>query len=249
MKRNEIAALFDQQAAGYDTQWERMSPVREGLYFLLEAAFATLPTDARVLSVGSGTGIEIEFLAARFPQWQFTAVEPSHAMLARCRQRAVRAGFATRCTFHHGFLESLAPDKPFDAATCLLVSQFLTDPTERQRLFRDIATRMRPGGVLVNADLASDVSSPEYESLLAMWLDRMSTAGVPPEALARARAAYAKDVAVLPPAEVAALIASAGFNAPTPFFQAGLMHAWCATRARSEAWPGGWNVAGRPRGG
>lgn len=38
MKRDEIAALFDQQAAGYDTQWERMSPVREGLYLLLEAA-------------------------------------------------------------------------------------------------------------------------------------------------------------------------------------------------------------------
>lgn len=204
MKRDEIAALFDQQAAGYDTQWLRMSPVREGLFFLLEAAFATLPPDTRVLSAGAGTGIEIEFLA-------------------------------TRCTFHHGFLESLASDSPYDGATCLLVSQFLTDPAARQGLFGDIATRLRPGGILVNADLASDISSPEYESLLAMWLDRMSSAGVPPEALARARAAYAKDAAVLPPAQVAALIAAAGFDAPTPFLQAGLMHAWCATRARREA--------------
>lgn len=235
MNRDEVAALFDQQAAGYDTQWERMSPVREALYFLLEAAFAKLPADARVLCVGSGTGIEVEFLAAHFPQWQFTAVEPAHAMLERCRQRAVRAGFASRCTFHHGFLESLAPGVPYDAATCLLVSQFLVDPSARVELFRDIATRMRPGGILVNADLAADIASREYESLLAIWLDRMSSAGVPPEALARARAAYAKDVAVLPPAQVAALIASAGFDTPTPFFQAGLMHAWCATRDRREA--------------
>lgn len=235
MNRDDIAALFDQQAAGYDTQWERMSPVRDGLYFLLEAAFAKLPPDARVLSVGSGTGIEIEFLAARFPRWQFTAVEPSQAMLERCRQRAARAGFESRCTFHHGFLESLDIDAPYHAATCLLVSQFLVEPTARQGLFRDIATRMRPGGVLVNADLAADITSPVYESLLAMWLDRMSSAGVPPEALARARAAYAKDVAVLPPAQVAALIASAGFAEPTPFFQAGLMHAWCATRASEES--------------
>lgn len=234
MDRDDIAALFDQQAAGYDTQWERMSPVREGLYFLLEAAFATIPADARVLSVGSGTGVEIEFLAARFPQWRFTAVEPSGAMLERCRQRAVRAGFASRCTFHHGFLESLALDVPYDAATCLLVSQFLVDPTARVGLFREIATRMRPGGILVNADLAADVASPEYDSLLAIWLDRMSSAGVPPEALARARAAYAKDVAVLPPARVASLIASAGFDAPTLFFQAGLMHAWRATRDGRE---------------
>jgi tRNA (cmo5U34)-methyltransferase len=234
MNRDEIAALFDQQAAGYDAQWERMSPVREGLYFLVEAAFATLPADARVLSVGSGTGIELEFLAARFPQWQFTAVEPSQAMLERCRDRAVRSGFASRCTFHHGFLESLERDAPYDAATCLLVSQFLVDPTARRGLFRDIAIRMRPGGVLVNADLAADVASSAYEPLLAIWLDRMSSAGVPPEAISRARAAYAKDVAVLPPAQVAALIASAGFEEPTPFFQAGLMHAWCATRAVHE---------------
>lgn len=234
MDRDGIAALFDQQAAGYDTQWERMSPVREGLYFLLEAAFAKLPADARLLSVGSGTGIEIAFLAARFPQWRFTAVEPSRAMIDRCRQRAAAAGIASRCTFHHGFLESLASDVPFDAATCLLVSQFLVEPAARVGLFRDIAMRMRPGGILVNADLAADTSSPEYESLLAIWLDRMSSAGVSPDALARARAAYAKDVAVLPPASVAALIASAGFEAPIPFFQAGLMHAWRATRDRRE---------------
>ena len=156
-------------------------------------------------------------------------------MLERCQQRAVAGGFASRCTFHHGFLDSLASDVPYDAATCLLVSQFLVDLAARLELFRGIATRMRRGGVLVNADLAADIASPEYESLLAIWLDRMSSAGVPPEALARARAAYATDVAVLPPARVAALIAAAGFETPTPFFQAGLMHAWCATRDRREA--------------
>jgi tRNA (cmo5U34)-methyltransferase len=208
--------------------------VRDGLYFLLEAAVASLPAEARVLSVGAGTGSEIAFLAARFPRWHFTAVEPSRAMIELCRQRAVAAGFASRCTFHHGFLESLATDEPYDAATCLLVSQFLVEQTARLGLFRDIATRLRPGGILVNADLAADVASREYDALLAMWLDRMSSAGVPPDALARARAAYARDVAVLPPARVAALIAAAGFDAPTLFFQAGLMHAWCATRVRHE---------------
>lgn len=232
MDRNEVAALFEQQAAGYDTQWERMSPVRDALYFLIEAALGKLPANARVLSVGSGTGAEIEFLALRFPQWQFTAVEPSRAMLELCRQRAIRGGFASRCTFHHDFLETLDVAAPYDAATCLLVSQFLVDPAARVALFRDIATRLRPGGLLVNADLAADITSPEYESLLAMWLDRMSSAGVPPAAIARARAAYATDVAVLPPSRVAAVIAAAGFEAPTLFFQAGLMHAWCADRTQ-----------------
>jgi hypothetical protein len=30
-------------------------------------------------------------------------------------------------------------------------------------------------------------------------------------------------------------MSSAGFDAPTPLFQAGVMHAWCATRTRREA--------------
>jgi len=235
MNREETAALFDQQAAGYDSQWARMAPVRDGLYFLVEAAFASLADDAHVLGVGVGTGTELAHLAARFPGWRFTAVEPSRAMLDRCRQRAVAEGFASRCTFHHGFLETLAGDTPHDAATCFLVSQFLTDAGARAAFFREIGTRLRTGGILVNADLASDTGSAEYETLLPMWLDRMSSAGVPPEALARARAAYSKDVAVLPPAEIQSIIASAGFSPPAQFYQAGLLHAWCARRTAFAA--------------
>ncbi|MFX4798032.1 hypothetical protein ABTB70_19130, partial [Acinetobacter baumannii] len=47
---------------------------------------------------------------------------------------------------------------------------------------------------------------------------------------ARPRAAdargYDRDVAILPARRVEALIASAGFDAPVQFYQAGLMHAW-----------------------
>jgi len=228
VNREEIAELFDRQAAGYDSQWSRMAPVREGLYFLAEAALTALPDDARVLGVGVGTGAELAFFAARFPKWQFTAVEPSGEMLELCRRRAEINGFASRCTFHHGFLETLATDRHYDAATCLLVSQFLTDPEARTALFREIAARLTPGGVLLNADLASDVGSSDYDALLPMWLNRMSSAGVSAEAVARARAAYAKDVAVLPPERIKSIIQAAGFSRPVQFYQAGLLYAWQA---------------------
>lgn len=228
MNREEIAELFDRQAAGYDSQWSRMAPVREGLYFLAEAALNALPVDARVLGVGVGTGAELAFLAARFPKWEFTAVEPSGEMLELCRRRAEINGFASRCTFHHGFLETLGMDQHYDAATCFLVSQFLTDSEVRTALFREIATRLKPGGILLNADLASDVGSPDYDLLLPMWLDRMSSAGVSAEAVERARAAYARDVAVLPSDHIKSIIQAAGFSRPVQFYQAGLLHAWQA---------------------
>ena len=44
------------------------------------------------------------------------------------------------------------------------------------------------------------------------------------------RAAYDRDVAILPPGEVAAIVASGGFEAPVQFLQTGLIHAWFARR-------------------
>lgn len=42
----------------------------------------------------------------------FTAVEPSAQMLAVCRTRAETGGFADRCTFHNGYLDTLPAALP-----------------------------------------------------------------------------------------------------------------------------------------
>lgn len=166
MRSEEIKAVFDRQASGYDQQWKGMSPVRDGLYFLLGAVFSDIPKDARVLCVGAGTGIEISYLAKIFPGWSFTAVEPSGPMLEVCRQRARGEGFYSRCEFHEGYLDSLPTCNPFDGATCFLVSQFILDREERVQFFREIANRLVIGGVLASSDLASDTESSSYQDLL-----------------------------------------------------------------------------------
>lgn len=230
MDPDQIVSLFDRQAAGYDRQWARTAAIRDCLYLLLDPLLAGLPADARVLCVGVGTGQEMAHLALRSPGWTFTAVEPSGAMLAACRARAEEDGFAHRCRFHEGFLDSLPVEAPFDAATCFLVSQFITDRAQRIALFRGIAEHLGAGGLLASSDLASEVGSAAYGVLLPAWMQMMQDAAVSPEALERIRAAYASDVAVIPPAEVEAIIAAGGFDAPVRFFQAGLIHGWLAAR-------------------
>lgn len=230
MRNEELKALFDQQAAGYDKQWAGMAPIRDVLYFLLDSLFIGLPENARILCVGVGTGVELAHLAGRFPGWQFTAVDPSGAMLDICRQRAAQGGFLSRCRFHEGYLDTLPAEANHDGATCFLVSQFLLEPQARIAFFHEIARRLSPGGVLANADLASDTESPAYEALLRNWMALMSSAGVQPEMLERVRAAYARDVAILPAPQVAGIIEAAGFEAPVQFFQAGLMHGWFGVR-------------------
>lgn len=231
MRQHELDALFDQQAAGYDAQWARMAPIRESLLFLLETVFADLPGDARLLCVGAGTGAEIAHLAQRFPHWRFLALDPSQRMLDACRARAERDGFADRCEFHAGLVETLPDTEAFDGATCLLVSQFLLDPAARTAFFAAIARRLRTDGMLAWADLAWDTSAADYPAMLRLWLRTMSGAGVDAVAIDRMRAAYANDVAVLPPDRVASLVAAAGFDTPLRFHQAGMIHGWCARKA------------------
>ena len=233
MDRTQLEATFDRQAGAYDQQWARLAPLQEALHLLLASVFADLPTDARLLCVGAGTGAEIERLAARFPAWTFVAVEPSAQMVELGRAKAQERGYAARCRFHHGYLESLPDGDPFDGATSLLVSQFLLDAGERTGFFRAIAERLKPRGLLASADLAGELRSPGGGQLLALWMRTMAGAAVPAQRAEQMRQAYARDVAILPPGEVAAVIGAAGFAAPVAFFQASLLHAWYAERRAS----------------
>lgn len=231
MQRQQPPAAFGpEHAAAYDQRYAKLSAMRDALHLLISAVFADLPADAQILCVGAGTGHELIYLAQKFPQWRFTAVEPSAPMLEVCRRKAEAGGIASRCVFHEGYLDSLPPTEAFDAATSLLVSQFILSREARISFFRTIAERLRPGGFLASADLASDTVSATYQSLLDVWIRLMRETGSAPEQLEKMRETYARDVAVLPVEEIGSIIASGGFALPVLFLQTGLIHAWYAQR-------------------
>jgi len=233
MDKKQLESTFDQQSSSYDSQWQKLSAFREGLHVLVASLFRALPERARILCVGAGTGAEIHYLSDRLPGWTFTAVEPSAGMVSAARERAEKFGYANRCTFYNGYLETLPDQRPFDGATCFLVSQFLLDRGERVNFFRQISQRMSVGGYLASSDLAADTGSVSYDSLLEVWLRTMAQADLSPDRIQQMQEAYARDVAILPPSEVSSLIASGGFEQPVRFYQAGLIHAWYARRAAS----------------
>ena len=143
---------------------------------------------------------------------------------------ADECGIAARCEFHEGYLESLPAGAPFDAATSLLVSQFVLAREARVGFFREIAGRLRQGGYLVNAVLAADIASDEYRSLMDVWVRLMRETGSSAEQLEKLRVAYGRDVAVLPVEQVSEMIVAGGFETPVEFLQTGLIHAWYARR-------------------
>jgi tRNA (cmo5U34)-methyltransferase len=231
MQNQKTSIVFDEErAASYDQGNAKFAPINGVLHFLIRFVLSDLPADAQILCVGVGTGLELLYLAQAFPQWHFTAVEPSAPMLNICRQRAKESGIESRCTFHEGYLDSLPATNLFDAATCLFVSHFLLQREDCCHLFSQIASRLRPNGYLVNAALASDMSTSAYQNLLEVWLRMQKYSGMSTEQVEQIPAVFGRDLAVLPLLEVESIIALSGFSTPVLFFQTLLIYAWYAQR-------------------
>ena len=158
------------------------------------------------------------------------AVDPSAPMLEACRRRVAEIGIADRCEFHVGYVDSLPAGEPFDGATSLLVSQFIHQPEARCDFFRQIAQRLRTGGMLASTDLSGDRGTASYNDLLETWLRLMRLTDITDEQVEGMRRAYARDVAIWPVDEVSEIIATAGVDPPTRFYQAGMIHGWYARR-------------------
>lgn len=217
----------DKVSSGYDERNRRIAPIQQNLHLLTALVLKDLPENARVLCVGVGTGAEILALAAEYPGWRFTGVEPAAAMLAVCRAKVEGAGLADRCDLHQGYLDDLPPTEAFDAVLCILVTQFVLDPGVRQAMFGSMADRLKPGGYLVNAEITGDMDSPEFTSLAGPWQAMHEKAD--PHSAGHADKmieTLRQKVAVVPPAQMEKYLRGAGFPLPVRFYQSLFIHAW-----------------------
>jgi tRNA (cmo5U34)-methyltransferase len=223
-------AFAGDHAKNYDSARKRMMPIKGALHLCIEAVLADLPKDARFLLVGAGTGDELFALADMFKDATFTVVEPSPDMMAVCREKAEARGVAARCDFHTGFLDSLQDHGPYDAATSILVSQFCVERGDRIQFFREMATRLKPGGTLITADLSADLESENFKQMWPVWAAFQHGADMPAGMAEKFLAAVGTHLAVATEGEMEELLLESGLNAPVRFFQALMIHAWFARR-------------------
>ena len=144
-RERALAEAFDGQAERFEGAPVQKDPV--ALARMVE--FAALRDDSSVLDAGSGPGLVAEaFLAAGH---RVHGVDLSGEMVRRARLRCER--FGDRARFEQGSVFGLAVEGPFDAAVARFVLHHAADPVA---FLRAKAERVRPGGVVLASDHATD---------------------------------------------------------------------------------------------
>jgi tRNA (cmo5U34)-methyltransferase len=181
------------------------------------------PSDAEILVVGAGGGLEIKALAEAQPHWRFVGVDPSAEMLDLANR--VLGPLAERVELRQGLIDA-APMRPLDGATCLLTMHFLSKE-ERLRTLREIRGRLKPGAPFI----AAHHSAPA-EGDLHLWLSR-SVAFANRDAMDSAKtsssaAMMAERLPLLSVEEDEALLREAGFSHVALFYAAFTFRGWVA---------------------
>jgi tRNA (cmo5U34)-methyltransferase len=203
----------------------RLVPGLEALHRMTLLLLAErAPKDARVLVLGAGGGMELKVFAEGQPEWRFDGIDPAAAMLRLAEE--VLGPLAAHVSLHEGYIES-APDRPFDAATCLLTLHFLS-PEERLRTLQEVRRRMKPGAPFVVAHH----SFPRDEAGRELWSSRFAefavASGVDRGMMETGRGFIAHQLPALSPEEDEASLRAAGFSDVSLFYAAFTFRGWVA---------------------
>ncbi len=208
--------------ASYADETPRKVPGLADLHRMVTLLLAErAPGAAHMLVVGAGGGLETKAMGEARPDWCFTGVDPSPAMLDLARQAVLP--FADRVNLVEGTVDQ-APAGPFDGATCLLMLHFL-DRSERLRTLREISRRLKPDACIVLAHHSAPGGDPErWMARSAAFADRAGFDWAKATATGRMMAPAAAC-----PAEEEELLLEAGFSDVELFYAAFSFRGWLAT--------------------
>lgn len=181
-------------------------------------------TDANVLVLGAGGGLELKAFAGAHPGWTFDGVDPSAEMLKLAE--TTLGPLASRVRFHRGYIDE-APAGLFDAAVCLLTFHFIP-LEERGHTAREVRRRLKPEAPFVVAHF----SIPQGEGERALWLSRhaayLAASGLDAEKAANARMAIDTQLSILTPEQDEAVLLEAGFTDVNLFYAGFTFRGWVA---------------------
>ncbi|WP_288378207.1 class I SAM-dependent methyltransferase [uncultured Acinetobacter sp.] len=137
----------------YDEHIRKLIPGYEIIHQQVDAILqSVLQPTAHILIVGCGTGYELEYLLNKHPDWTFTALDPSLAMLETTETRVKHMGKSAQVQFVHGDHSTLTEAAVFDAALSILVAHFIADK-QKNEFYSSIHRCLKRSGLLLTYDL------------------------------------------------------------------------------------------------
>lgn len=137
-------AMFDEIAGRYDLLNRLMSMGIDQSWRRKTVAAMSLPANARVLDLATGTADLALMIARLHPDAQVTGSDPSDRMLAIGTQKAERSGLSDRVRLEPGDAQSLPyEDDAFDG--CCIAFGIRNVP-DRAAALREMARVTKPGG-------------------------------------------------------------------------------------------------------
>jgi SAM-dependent methyltransferase len=139
----------------WESQQQRYAVDREETFTVIADVVEAVTADRSaplVADLGCGPGSLAARLAERMPRARVLAVDADPRLLELGRAHYGPAvHYVEALIGAPGWLDALGTARPLDAAVSSTALHYLGERTLR-RVYRDLAARLRPGGVLVNGD-------------------------------------------------------------------------------------------------
>lgn len=189
-----------------------------------------LPPSANILISGAGTGQEALSYSRVNPTWQITGVDPTEKMLSVAIERVNETGLRDRVHLQQGQVKDLPQTPCFEAATSILVMQFIPDDGSKKEYLTEISGRLKPGAKFIIIDLVGDKNTYEFNMFLSAWEARQLLMGEDKEEVKRDFEHVRKDLQFITETRMRDLLQETGFKEIHKFFQSYLFNGWIAEK-------------------
>lgn len=214
----------------YDDTAHKIIPAYHSIYELTQHLLRDrLNKEARILVAGAGTGKEIIHCSQNNPHWSFTGFDPAGPMLSIARKRVDANSLENKISFVHGLIDDVT-EKNFDAATSILVMQFLPDDGTKLDFLKGISEKLKPGALIVLVDLEGEIGSDEYNTLNAAWKNQQLFKRDESDRVRKEFIIRENEVHFIPQKRIESLLEEVGFFKIHKFFKAYLFGGYVAIK-------------------
>jgi tRNA (cmo5U34)-methyltransferase len=163
----EMGRFFDERASTYDNHQKQTVSYFDSLHKAVAGAIEESCMEVKVLDLGSGTGIELEWIFARVPNARVTCIDISDRMLDELKGKYET--FLEQIEVIKGsFLDMSFQENYFDYVVSVLTMHHYTYE-QKLDLYTKIRKALVPGGKYIEGD---HVLPPEEEKKRLAWYRR-----------------------------------------------------------------------------